>query len=302
MTTRGTSELKNKLAQRANGAMQRPEKPEDTIRKLLERMAPEIKRALPKHMDVDRLTRVALTTIRLNPKLLECNATSLIAAVMQAAQLGLEPGILGHCYIVPYGKEATFVIGYRGMIDLARRSGNIESIYAHVVYANDYFRLRYGLEEELVHIPWHLREDQKFEDGGAIKGAYMVAKFKDGGHYFHYMPVAEIEKHRQRSKAANNGPWVTDYEEMAKKTVVRSAWKWLPISVEIARKVESSDETVKREIAEDMTEVPNAIDVQAQFLDEEPTQPEADSDRQEPAQEHGSKGEGNDAPTSLFES
>lgn len=251
-----TQGVKEKLAQKALTTTSGPKSPEVTIQEYLQEMAPAIKQALPKHLSLDRLLRIAMTTIRTTPKLLQCNVQSLMAAVMEAAQLGLEPGILGHCYIIPYGSEATFVIGYRGMIDLARRSGNIESIYAHEVYENDYFKLRYGLNEELVHIPWHLREDARTSKSGEMRGAYMVAKFKDGGYYIHYMSKSEIDDHRKRSKAANNGPWVTDYIEMAKKTVVRSAWKWLPISVEIMRQVEAVDETVKTDIAQDMADVP----------------------------------------------
>lgn len=246
------SDLKTQLAQKAkNGNGKQPAlRPEDKIRHYLEAMKPQMALALPKHITADRLARIALTTIRTNPKLLECSVPSLLGAVMQAAQLGLEPGLLGHCYIVPYGKEATFIIGYRGMIDLARRSGNIKSIRARCVYANDYFKLTYGLNETLEHIPWHMREDQIFHEPGEFRGAYMVAEFVDGGYQIHYMPKAEIEAHRKRSKAANNGPWVTDYEEMAKKTVVRAAWKWLPISVEIMRRVEERDGTIVHDVDE----------------------------------------------------
>ena len=270
-------ELKNKLAEKASGNANTPRRPEETIREYLLRMSPEIKRALPKHMDADRLARIAMTVIRTTPKLLECNVPSLLAAVMQSAQLGLEPNILGHCFIIPYGKEAQFQIGYRGMIELARRSGNIKSITAHEVYENDYFKLKFGLDEVLEHIPWHSREDKLYDEPGDIRGFYMVAKFKDGGHQVHYMPKAEVDEHRNRSKAGNNGPWVTDYVEMGKKTVVRSAWKWMPISVEIMKQVESSDETVKTEIEEDMTEVPNIIDVEqvTEEVDQEAAESEA---------------------------
>lgn len=244
------SGLKDKLAQKAA----EPDKGtsiEATIYNHLKKMEPEIRKALPRHMDADRLARIAFTVIRTNPKLLQCTLPSLLGAVMQAAQLGLEPGILGHCYFVPFWNdkikkhEVQFLIGYRGMIDLARRSGEVQSVVVHEVYENDYLEIQYGLEEKLVHVPWHLRKDERFEDGGEIRGFYMVARFKDGGYHFHYMPKAEIDSHRKRSKAAENGPWVTDYTEMGKKTVVRSAWKWLPISVEIMRRVEASDETVR---------------------------------------------------------
>jgi recombination protein RecT len=281
MATNGkNSDLKNKLAERANTPIKGND-PANTIAAYLKKMEGEIARALPKHMNADRLSRIALTVIRTNPTLLQCSVPSLLAAVMQCAQLGLEPGLLGHAYLVPFRNNKTgtmevqFIIGYRGMIDLARRSGNIQSIAAHEVYENDYFVLKYGLEDTLEHIPWHLREDKQFDEPGAFRGCYMIAKFKDGGYQIHYMSKKEIDDHRKRSKAGNSGPWVTDYVEMAKKTVVRAAWKWLPISVEIMRGVEATDETVKNQVAEDMTEVPS-IDVSYSVAEEamEETQPE----------------------------
>ncbi len=242
-----TSDLKGKLQ-----AQEKPQaSPSQTIAAYLEKMKPTFAQVLPKHMTIDRMTRIALTTIRTNPKLLECEVPSLMAAVMQAVQLGLEPGLLGHCYLLPFRNNKTgktdvqFIIGYKGMIDLARRSGEIQSINAHEVYENDLLDIEYGLEEKLKHVPWHVRTDETFDKPGAFKGAYMIAKFKDGGHYVHYMPKQEIDAHRSRSKTSSNGPWVTDYVEMAKKTVVRAGWKWLPISIEVAEQVEHSDEVVK---------------------------------------------------------
>ncbi|OXM84587.1 recombination protein RecT [Paenibacillus rigui] len=254
-------QLAGKLQQRAAGGNTPVASPANTIAAYLKKMEGEIARALPKHMTPERMTRIALTTIRTNPKLLECTVPSLIAAVMQSAQLGLEPGLIGHCYFVPYNnkkkgldgkdyweKEVQFMIGYKGMIDLARRSGNIQSISAHEVYENDFIELTYGLQEDLKHIPWFLRKDQKQQASGDVTGAYMVAKFNDGGHFIHYMPIQEIESHRARSKSKDNGPWITDYTEMCKKTVVRAGWKWLPISIEIASAV-TKDETAHNDIS-----------------------------------------------------
>ena len=246
--------VKNQLAQKASGKAAKPRTPEQTIRRYLEQMAPEIQRALPKHLDADRLARIAMTTIRQTPELLDCNIQSLLAAVMQSAQLGLEPNILGQAYIIPYGKEAQFIIGYRGMIDLARRSGHIESIYAHPVYDQDDFDYEYGLDPKLRHKP-------AIGDRGQFIGAYGVAKFKDGGYHFEFMPKSEIDKRRARSAAKSSGPWVTDYEEMACKTVNRHMYKYLQISIEIMKQVEHTDETVKHEIMPDMTESPDVIDV-----------------------------------------
>ena len=216
----------------------------------MKKMAPRMAEVLPKHMDMNRMSRIALTTIRTNPKLLECAVPSLMGAVMQAVQLGLEPGLLGHCYILPYKREATFIIGYKGMIDLARRSGHIQSIYAHAVHENDEFEYELGLHPKLEHKPSH-------GDRGAFIGAYAVAHFKDGGYQMEFMPKSEIEKRRKRSASANSSysPWSSDYEEMAKKTVVRYMFKYLPISIEV--QTQAQDEVVRK----DITEEPEFIEV-----------------------------------------
>jgi recombination protein RecT len=283
-TSRSTGELASKLQTQAAAKAPANASPAQTIKAYLDKMKGQIAEALPKHMDIDRLSRIALTTIRTNPKLLECSIPSLMAAVMQSAVLGLEPGLIGHCYIIPYGKEATFIIGYKGMIDLARRSGNIQSIAAHEVYENDYIELTYGLEEKLVHVPWFLRKDASPESSGKIVGAYMVAKFNDGGHFIHYMPIAEIEAHRKRSKAANNGPWVTDYTEMCKKTVVRAGWKWLPVSIELTKNI-SRDETTLQEPTQVNDDMIIDISGSATIQDEDQTkgdpQPPVDQDELE---------------------
>lgn len=254
------SDVKNALANRENGKDKSVQSPAQTIAAYLKKMGPEIARALPKHMDADRLARIALTTIRTNPKLLEASVPSLLGAVMQAAQLGLEPGLIGHCYFVPFRNnkagqtDVQFIIGYRGMVDLARRSGQIQNIYAHAVYEKDEFEYELGLEPKLKHKP------SMEADRGQMIGVYAVAHFKDGGYQFEFMPKEEIERRRKRSKAANNGPWVTDYEEMAKKTVIRHMWKYLPISVEIQR-AEAVDETVKRDITEEPEHPDDVIDI-----------------------------------------
>lgn len=202
--------------------------------------------ALPKHMTADRLARIALTEVRKVPKLAKCDQTSFLGAIMQCAQLGLEPGgALGHAYLLPFdrrekvrgtwqvvGTDVQLIIGYRGMIDLARRSGQIVSIEARAVYAKDDFEVELGLDSRVVHKPaW------EEADRGPLTFAYAVAKLKDGGVQFDVMSRAEIEKIRARSKAKDNGPWTTDFDEMAKKTVVRRLFKFLPVSIEIQRAV-----------------------------------------------------------------
>ena len=114
------------------------------------------------------------------------------------------------------------------MLSIARRSGEIASVIAEAVHEKDEFSVEYGLEPKLIHRPY------LDGDAGALKGAYVVVRFKGDGvePMIKYMPKSEIEKHRKRSRAATSGPWVTDYEEMAKKTVFRAVFKWLPVSIE----------------------------------------------------------------------
>ncbi|GIO13568.1 DNA recombination protein RecT [Cohnella xylanilytica] len=279
-TSRSTGQLADKLqTQAAAGGNAPAASPAQTIGAYMEKMKSQIAEAMPKHMSIDRLSRIALTTIRTNPKLLECTVPSLMGAVMQAAQLGLEPGLLGQCYFVPFKdnkkgiSEVQFIIGYKGMIDLARRSGNILSITAHIVYMNDYLELEYGLEDKLRHVPWHIRTDEPKGEPGEVRGAYMVAKFKDGGHYVLYMPLSEILKHRDRSSGyqnavkygKTNNPWFTDPEEMYKKTVTRAGWKWLPISVEMASAV-TRDESVPSDVA---AAAGDFIDISGSSVDDE---------------------------------
>ncbi|WP_020007369.1 recombination protein RecT [Salinicoccus albus] len=237
--------LKNQVATNQKNEVSNGNKPK-TIGDYIDQMAPAMAQALPKHMSVERMTRMATTVIRTTPQLKEADVASLLGAVMQSAQLGLEPGPMGHCYFLPFKNnkkgttEVTFIIGYKGMIDLARRSGHISTIYAHAVYENDEFEYELGLHADLKHKP---SEDER----GAFKGAYAVAHFKDGGYQFEYMPKSDIDKRRSRSKAGNSNysPWATDYEEMAKKTVIRHMWKYLPVSVEMQQAVAHDEGTGK---------------------------------------------------------
>ena len=223
----------------------RPMNPYQNIQDLFKRMAPEIAKVLPKHIKSDHLLRVALTEIRKNPKLLECSSQSLLGALMLAAQLGLEPGILGHAYLIPYynsktrSTEVQFQIGYKGYIDLVRRSGELQTLDVHEVCRNDEFEYEYGLTPKLMHRP-------ALENRGDPYCYYAIAKLKDGGFSYLVMSVQDIEKFRKRSKSPENGPWVSDYDAMAKKTVIKQLAKYLPLSTEIQRSI-TQDETTKKE-------------------------------------------------------
>lgn len=213
-----------------------------TIHGMLETYKGELSRALPKHMTADRLARVALTECRKTPALLKCSPESLFGAVVQAAQLGLEPGgALGHCYLIPFGQNVQFIVGYRGMIDLARRSGQIQSLNAVAVYEGDEFECTLGLNPDIKHRPnW---ENSNREDPKKLLFVYAVAKLKDGGVQFEVMSRKEVDAIRARSKSANNGPWVTDYVAMSLKTVIRRLFKYLPVSIEMQQAVAIDEQT-----------------------------------------------------------
>lgn len=235
-----------------------------SINGMLERYKGEIARALPKHMTADRMARIALTECRKTPALLRCKPESLFGAVIQAAQLGLEPGgALGHCYLIPFGQEVQFIVGYRGMIDLARRSGQITSLEAHAVYEGDEFECVFGLQSDLKHVPdW---QNPNRADPDKLKFVYAVAKLKDGGVQFEVMSRTEITAIRARSKAGKSGPWVTDYVAMALKTVIRRLFKYLPVSIELSTAV-ALDERTEADIPQDNWE--NVIQGESVEVDE----------------------------------
>lgn len=210
-----------------------------TIYDVIKAGAKQFAAALPKHLDSERFTRIAITTIRQNPKLAGCTQESLLGALMTSAQLGLEPGVLGQCYLIPYGRECQFQISYKGMIELLRRSGQLKDIYAYSVYANDEFEMVYGLRRDLIHKP-KLDNSER----GEMIGCYCVAILKDGTTAFEFMTKHDVEAHMKRfSKTYNNGPWKTDFEAMAHKTVVKKMLKWLPVSVEFLENVSKDEKT-----------------------------------------------------------
>lgn len=241
------------LKQAARGQVANTRQPND-IASLMS--SPKVKAqmalAMPKHMTADRMMRIALTEIRKVPALGKCNVESFMGSIMQCAQLGLEPGsALGHAYLLPFGSgkasdgkaNCQLIIGYRGMIDLARRSGQIISLTARSVHANDDFHYEYGLEETLRHVPAN-------GERGALTHVYAVAKLKGGGIQFEVMSRADVDVVKKQSKAGTNGPWVSHYDEMAKKTVIRRLFKYLPVSIEMQTAV-SLDERAEAGIDQD---------------------------------------------------
>lgn len=206
-----------------------PVRSQSTLKALLEASRHQIAEVLPEHVTPERIIKVALVAAVNNPALLNCSRESVLQSVMQAATLGLDPGgPLGSAYLVPYGNKCTLIPGYRGFIDLARRSGEIVSINAEVVYKADKFVYRKGVAPVLEHEP-ALFDELRDED---IVGAYMIAHLKGGGLHIEFMNRGQIEKVRRSSKSGGSGPWRDHFPEMCRKTVVRRGFKYLPVSSE----------------------------------------------------------------------
>ena len=193
------------------------------------------------HMKPERMMRLMANAMRTTPKLAECDPMSLLGGLMTCAGLGLEPNtIMGHAYLIPFKNnrkkitEVQLIVGYKGLIDLARRSGHISSISANIHYSDDeVWEYEEGTEARLRHVPG-AQEGDKLH-------AYAIAKFRDGGHAYVVLPWAKVAKIRNGSQGwqtavkygtTERSPWSTHEDEMAKKTAIRALSKYLPLSVE----------------------------------------------------------------------
>lgn len=202
-----------------------------TIRHLLESESfkEQVARALPKHLTPDRFIRVAVTATLKTPALAQCDQGSFFNSLLSLSQLGLEPdGRRAH--LIPFKNnklgitECQLIIDYKGLVELAMRSGSVANIHADVVCENDTFTYDCG---EIKEHKINFRKPR-----GAVYASYAFCKFKDGTIKAEVMSLEEIEAIKSRSKAGNYGPWITDWNEMAKKTVFRRLSKWLPLSPE----------------------------------------------------------------------
>lgn len=243
----------NKIQNATNNQVQGTEK--KTMQSYIKAMEGEIKKALPSVMTPERFTRMVLSAISATPKLGSCTPSSFLGAMMNAAQLGLEPNTpLGQAYIIPYMNkgvlEAQFQIGYKGLIDLAYRSGEVEIVQAQIVYENDVFDCAFGLDSKLSLVPAK-------GDRGAPISVYAMFKTKSGGFGFEIMTMEEIRRHAEKyskSYSSSHSPWQTDFEDMAKKTVLKKCLKYAPLKSDFVRAA-VQDETIKNEISDDMYEV-----------------------------------------------
>lgn len=264
-------------------AVQNQQGARPTIQQYIKQMAPAIKAALPAVMTPERFTRITLSALSTSPKLQSCTPPSFLGAMMTAAQLGVEPNTpLGQAYLIPYWSkkagayECQFQLGYKGLIDLAYRSGDVSTIMAQVVYENDEFSYSFGLEPTLKHIP-------AMKDRGNAVYVYAMFKTKDGGYGYEVMSIDDVRNHAKKfSQSYGSGPWQTNFEEMAKKTVLKRVLKYAPLKTEFLRAV-AQDEMVKNEISADMYEVQG-------------TYPEADYEVEAAEEADGKKEEKPDPP------
>lgn len=243
---------------------------------LVRSMEGQIAKALPSVITPERFTRMVLTALSSTPQLNQCSPKSFLGAMMQAAQLGVEPNTpLGQAYLIPYrnhgAMECQFQLGYKGLIDLAYRSGDIISISAHEVCENDEFSYELGLEEKLYHKPALMGR-------GEVILYYATFKTKHGGCGFAVMSVDDVRAHMKKfSKAAGGSfsPWSTNFDEMAKKTVLKKCLKYAPIKTDFVRAV-STDETIKSNIVSDMTEQQDetVIEAEAEVIQDEAPAPQ----------------------------
>jgi recombination protein RecT len=221
--------------------MEEKTKPADDIRSLIssKETQKQFALALPRHMKPDRFVRIVLTALTKNPKLAQCTPASLMSCLLDLSAMGLEPdGRRAH--LIPFNNTkagtviCTLIVDYKGLVELAMNTKEVSNIHADVVCDKDVFIYNVGQVDK--------HEIDFRKDRGAMYAAYCIITKKDGTKKAEVMTKKEVDAIRKRSKSADTGPWVTDYNEMAKKTVFRRASKWIKLSPEVREKLEKDDE------------------------------------------------------------
>lgn len=227
--------------------------PAKQLQQVLHRSWDRIAAVMPREMNEQRLYQMFVSAINREPKLAECTVESVLSCFMRCTSLGLEPSNvngLGMAYILPYGnknyrtgqKEATLIIGYKGMLTLARRSGDLKSIHAQAVYEGDEFD--YWEDEHGQHFKFRANRNAE-HDPAKLTDVYVNAQLTNGGFVFEHMTRAEVDAVMRRSPSASAKatPWKTDYEAMALKTVIRRSFRYLPVSTEAQHAVTADEST-----------------------------------------------------------
>lgn len=274
MTMKASTErVKNVLAKKAQQKEEIKLTPNVKMQNLLNKMLPEIEKAIGKAMTADRFARIALTLYNSNELFYSADTKNFLACLMQAAQSGLEPNtVLGEAYIVPYKNnkqgtvEVSFQLGYKGLLKLAHNSGQFEAIYAHEVREGDRFEYSYGLNKDLIHVPADIPSDK-------VTHYYAVYKLKNGGFDFVVWSKERVEQHAKafskqytwNGKVNSNSVWAKNFDSMAKKTVIIDVLKYAPKSVEMARAIQ---EDYKADTTEEVQEF-NTIDIDKVELEQD---------------------------------
>lgn len=268
-----TEKVKNVLAKKAQQKEEIKLTPNVKMQNLLNKMLPEIEKAIGKVMTADRFARIALTLYNSNELFYSADTKSFLACLMQSAQSGLEPNtVLGEAYIVPYKNnkqgtvEVSFQLGYKGLLKLAHNSGQFEAIYAHEVREGDRFEYSYGLHKDLIHIPADIPNEN-------VTHYYAVYKLKNGGFDFVVWSKERVEQHAKtfskqytyKGAINNNSIWAKNFDSMAKKTVIIDVLKYAPKSVEMARAIQ---EDYKADTTEEVQEF-NTIDIDKVELEQD---------------------------------
>lgn len=258
MTT--TPKNAGSLAKTASNSAPAKKQP-TTLKGWLSAYEKDIAKALPQQISPERFTRICATALTGSPQLQRCDAGSFIGAILNSAQLGLEPNTpLGEAYLIPYGNKCQFQLGYKGLIKLARNSGEIVKIGAEAIHQNDEFSYTLGIDPAIEHKP-------VFGDRGPVIGYYAFYKTKSGEVSFEVATKKEIDSFaRARSKTFGKGPWQTDFDAMAKKTLIKRVLKFAPLATETQMAI-LQDETIKKvdvranEPELDMSLIPDQTDV-----------------------------------------
>jgi recombination protein RecT len=266
MNTNNGTALEKKLNGSAAAA-----NPVKTIKDVLESMKGELSNALPKiGITPERIIRLAITEIRRNPKLLTCTQQSLLGSIMQAAQLGLEIGIDGQAYLVPYKNECTFIIGYKGLIELMYRHNRVKKVFGGTIHEGDEVVHSYGSDEQFKHVP-------ALTGRGAVKAYYAYVKLDGDEQVYILMSKEDVVEHAKKFSpsfnSSYNSPWKSDFDSMAIKTCVRQLSKWIPKSSEL-RDAIMADERVSTynasaDVAEDLVDISASVVVEEEPVTEQ---------------------------------
>ena len=246
-----------------------------------EQFKQQVAASLPAHLKPDRFIRIALTALTRTPKLLDCTPESFFKCLLDLSALGIEPdGRRAH--LIPYGTACTLILDYKGIAELIMRSGLVSNLHADIICDKDEFEFDCG---RVTKHKINFREDR-----GAMYAAYSIARMKDGTEKADVMTKAEIDAIRKRSRAGTSGPWQTDYNEMAKKTVFRRLSKWLPLSPELRDAVEKDDDQVRFDNAQIVTaEVVPSRAAAILAAKQEPAEPPAAAPQSPPEAAQGEK-------------